>query len=381
MNDEKLKPATAKQKRLLEKFYAIPNTKVVYAKQERKAIETPYNRKRIQPPTSLIERCPAMWAEFQKSIANKKNIQPAVFSECSYAQTLANMMGLSVFFEMSEIPTHLLEQIGAKLNELKIKPRYFYFAEDFSSVLVQAGGNASTDAALIDSLKNEVFLIEFKEQAAKTTEADLKNGYNELGKFSASETMAKDYPQFQKMINEKLDLGLNFFQYDGKNIRDFDSAGVKFAITHNYEHSKPADVICVEDRDGYLVMMAANHAAEYASKVEGEIRPAGRNISKVWTPQDLRVVIESKQGEVSSGKIVMPLASFKTAKARNGNDDVSRYKIGSRYFVRAENIQIVSGKCYFSIEDVGQLIPTISAKMFFPKLTIEDVRAQYRPEI
>jgi hypothetical protein len=381
MNAEQPKPTTPKQKKLLEKFYGIPNTQVVYAKKERKAIEKPFNKTRTQPPASVLARCPAMWAEFQKSMVNKKNIQPAVFSECSYAQTLANMLELSIFFAMSDIPAHLLEQIGNRLSELKIKARYFYFAEDFSSVLVQAGGNASTDAALIDLRENKVFLIEFKEQAAKTTEADLKSGYNEMGHFAITDTMVADYPQFEKMINEQLNKGLNFYDHDGTNVRNFDAVGVKYAITHNYEYSKPADVICVEDRDGYLVMMPANHAAKFATKVEGEIRPAGRNISKVWTPQDLRSVIEGKNGEISGAEIVMPLASFKTAKSRNGNDDVSRYKINSRYFVRAENVKIVSGKCYFSWEDVGQLTPTISAKMFFSKLTIDDVRAHYLPEV
>ena len=45
----------------------------------------------------MKETAPAIFAELNKSLDNKKNIQSAVFSECVYAQSLADKFNLSIF--------------------------------------------------------------------------------------------------------------------------------------------------------------------------------------------------------------------------------------------------------------------------------------------
>ena len=94
-NDSVLSKA---QKNMMKQFYSHPAVKVTFNTVERKKIWNEFKKTRSLEKYSHLEiKVPAIFAELKKSLLNKKNIQPAVFSECVYAQALADKFKLSVF--------------------------------------------------------------------------------------------------------------------------------------------------------------------------------------------------------------------------------------------------------------------------------------------
>jgi hypothetical protein len=86
------------QKIVLSDFYSEPNTKVAFNTAERKKIWDEFKKHRnIKKFVYLEEVAPAIFAEINKALVSGKNIQPAVFSECVYAQAFADKLNLSVF--------------------------------------------------------------------------------------------------------------------------------------------------------------------------------------------------------------------------------------------------------------------------------------------
>ena len=186
-------------------------------------------------------------------------------------------------------------------------------------------------------------------------------------------------PQFETMLREQLEKGLNFWKVMGSNVNDFTLEAIQVAVADNYAAKKYADVICVEDRNGYLTMLPANQVGLW-SITQGEIRPAGRNSYAVWTPKALEGFIAQMGGSIDQGMVTLPHHAVTTASQRGGDDEISRYKLNSLFFVRVESAKVVGGNLYFKLEDVKQLKPTIAAKMFFTHLEVERAHAHYSSE-
>jgi hypothetical protein len=327
----------------------------------------------------LDAKCPALLAELTKALENKHLVQSAVFSECVYSQTLANMMGLTIFNNHSKNPDCLNSDLSKILETNNLKPRYVYMSPDKSRVLIQAGGNAGIDSALIGSDTGKLFTIEFKEPGAKTSEPDLP-AYGENGNLVDDAGFLKRNPQFELMLQEQIKKGLNFWKVMGSNVNDFSNESIQVAVSENYTSKKFADTICVEDKYGYLTMIPANQA-DLWSQNQGEIRPAGRNSYKVWTPKALESFILDAGGTIVKGEVIMPAESMATASRRGGTVEVGRYKVNSVFYVKVQHVTNVQGWLYFSLDKVKQLKPTITAKMFFVNLMHSQVKAHYSPEL
>jgi hypothetical protein len=369
---------TSSQQRLMRIFYALPYEKVVLNKEERMSIWDDYKTLREHPGGDLEDKCPALNLEILKSLATGNNVQSAVFSECSYAQTLANMLGLTEFYSIDRLEAG--EFLQGKLIEHGISPRYFYTNTEHSIALLQAGGYGGVDAALVFLGRQDFFTIEFKEPGAKTSEVDLPK-YGEDGFLKTTHTFNERYPQFSSMMDEQISKELNFFIKAGSNINDFSLEAISQAVSSNYQGTKYADAICVEDSDGMLTMFPANHAETWAESTRGEIRPAGRNHYDVWTEKALFKAIEACAGNVSKSSVSIPVQNLQTASARGGDGSVNRYKISPLFFVYKEDVTVSKGNAVFSIESVRQLNPTISAHMFFRKLQVSKVHDAYRSEL
>lgn len=378
MTDSNRIPLTKSQTEILRDFYGRPKSKVIFVKSERKAIWDAFKSTRQVPKLDLENKCPALLAELNKALTNGNAVQSAVFSECVYAQTLANMFGLTEFYNYYQGAGSIPESILRLIESYHLTPRYVYRAPDGKRMLIQAGGNAGVDSALISVDDRNVFTIEFKEPGAKTSEPDLP-AYGEDGDLVVTDEFQTKNPQFQAMLNEQLSKGLNFWKVMGSNVNDFSLEAIHLAVSENYAAKKYADVICVEDTDGYLTMIPANQVGLW-SVTQGEIRPAGRNSYTVWTPLALQRFITAMGGTVVAGQVNVPLRAIATASARGGDGGISRYKLNSLFFVRAENTKHVGGALYFRLDDVKQLKPTIAAKMFFTTLEFTTVHAYYRSE-
>jgi hypothetical protein len=368
-------PLAKSQREIMTEFYAVRNTKVLYTKAEREEIWQQFKASRVVPTNALKERCPAVVAELQKAISNINLVQSAIFSECVYAQTLANMLKLEEFYVFAESPKSLSTSVINLISSYNLTPRYVYKSIDGRRALVQAGGPGGTDSALIQIEDNHIFTIEFKEAGAKTSEPDLPY-YGENGLLVSTEKFEKKNPQFVPMLHEQIEKKLNFWDVMGSNANDFNPINVHGAVSRNFSSKKYADVVCVEDINSYLTMLPANQIILWA-EVRGEIRPAGRNKYKVWTPNKLREFIYDLDGQINGTEVKIKLDRISTAKRRGGNDDINRYKLNSIFFVYRKDTRVEGEYLIFNIANVYQLKPTISAHMFFKELDINEVRKKY----
>ncbi len=239
-------------------------------------------------------------------------------------------------------------------------------------MLIQAGGCNGIDSALISIEDLDIYTIEFKESGAKTSEPDLPK-YKENGKLLVTEDFLNRYPQFKEMLKEQEDL--NFFDVMGSNINDFSKESINIAVSNNYT-KKYADVICTEDKNGFLVMLPINQISLFA-EIEGEIRPAGRNHYKVWTPVALKRFLTEKKAKFDGTKIIIRKNLLELRKERGGNQKISGYKINPLFFIYLKDCKENGDYISFDINNVRQLNPTIAGKMFFKNLNYISVKKYY----
>lgn len=368
-------PLTKLQKEIMQEFYNVPATKVIYNKAERNSLwKLATARSKDLCFSNLEKRCPALEHQIRKSYLIGKNIQSAVFSECVYAQTFANMMNLDIFVNCYERNDFIPEPVIKLLTSYHLVPRYVYSTADKRRMLIQAGGCDGIDSALITVIDLVIYTIEFKEPSAKTSEPDLPK-YKEDGLLVVDDKWLEEYPQFRAMLEEQK--GLNFFDVIGNNIHNFSQESIDLAVSNNYTSVKKyADVICTEDTKGFLVMIPTNQASIWA-KIEGEIRPAGRNHYRVWTPNALKMFIKQKGGNISGDIVTIDKSRLEERRERGGNRKLSGYKVTPLFFIHAEDCKDNNGILTFDINKMQQLNPTIAGKMFFKKLLHREVKLYY----
>jgi len=368
------------QKIVLSDFYREPNTKVAFNTAERKKIWDEFKKYRnLKTFVYLEEAVPAIFAEINKALVSGKNVQPAVFSECVYAQAFADKFNLSVFenhingertkFNFSGIETSHVQDLTV---------RYSYSRSDKKISLLQAGGAGGVDCALISFEKKIETMIELKEPYARTSAPDLPK-YGEDGFLVSSEKFVQENPQFKSMLEEQIKKRFNIFDHLGSNLSDFSGESIESAVTENYSGAKFAAFICTEDSSGYLVLIPSQDVANWA-KLEGELRPTGRNSYPVWTPNKLLSVLKEKKGSVQGDTVSMPLSSFKQSKARGG-ENISRFKISPLFFVRSEDVENTKGTVTFKLDAVKQNIPDITTKINFKNLDVSKVKKFYTDKI
>lgn len=368
-------PLTKQQNEIMHEFYAVPATKVIFNKAERNELwKKATSRASDFDFDSLKEKCPALEHQIQRSYLSGHNIQSAVFSECVYAQTFANMMGLKLFINCFEVFDFIPESIVNLLSSYHLVPRYVYSTLDKRRMLIQAGGCDGIDSALITVIDLEIYTIEFKEPGAKTSEPDLPK-YKEDGVLVVTEKWIENYPQFKAMLDEQI--GLNFFEVMGHNINNFSKESIDIAVSNCYTRTKKyADVICTEDIKGYLVMLPTNQASVWAS-IEGEIRPAGRNHYNVWTPNALKRFLMQRGATIDNDVVKINKSNLEERRERGGNRKISGYKVTPLFFIYASDCIENDGILTFNLNKMQQLNPTIAGKMFFKNLLHNDVKTYY----
>jgi hypothetical protein len=373
MNNPQKIPLTKKQREIMSEFYSIPFTKVVLSKRERNRVWTMFkngNGKDIDDNIRKI--CPAVFAEIEKAYDYGQNIQSAVFSECAYAQTLANILTLHNFINYIHEPSFLPNSIISLLGSYNLVPRYIYSNNNKTRMLIQAGGCNGVDSALISVLDNDVYTIEFKEAGAKTSEPDLPK-YGEDGKLILTDDFSHRYPQFIEMMKQHI--GFSFFDNIGHNENTFTPESIRIAVTENYSSKKFADAICTEDINNNLTMMPANQVDIWAD-LQGEIRTAGRNSYSVWTPKAFLQFVKQLGGNIKGEYVRIKRSNLEERNPRGGSG-VSGYKITSLFFVRIADCIMENDDVVFTLRNVRQLNPTITAKMFFNKLAVAKVKEYY----
>ena len=364
------------QIKLMRYFYETPQLKISLNKVERKNIWDDFVKNRDIENISHLEKViPALYFEMEKALTQNQNIQPAVFSECVYAQALAAKFKLSRFehyLENLKIDLLANEEDSGKIPKLTV--RYAYSSPSGNEVLYQAGGAGAVDCAFKTEFDPGFVMIELKESYARTSDPNLPK-YGEDGYIVSSKEFEREYPQLVPMLQEHIEKNLNAFEHLGRNVNTFSDENIVKAVTENYSGKKFADFICTEDSNGFLVMLPSTDVSRWA-KLEGELRPSGRNKAKVWTPIRLEKVLRDRGADIKSTNITMPLSLLKTTNKRGGSQ-TSRFKIDPSFFVYKKDIEIKGEFVHFDLSAVNQLIPSITAKMNFKGLKMADVKNYY----
>ena len=227
---------TREQKEIMSEFYSVKPTSVIFNKSERNDLWKKATARSSDLNFLLLKsKCPALEHQIRRSYESGNNIQSAVFSECVYAQTFANMMGLHKFVNCYETSGFIPASIDRLLSSYHLVPRYVYSTEDKRRMLIQAGGCDGIDSALITVIDLVIYTIEFKEPGAKTSEPDLPK-YGEDGVLVVTEKWLSVNPQFKAMLDEQV--GLNFFEVMGSNINNFSKESIDIAVSSNYTGNK-----------------------------------------------------------------------------------------------------------------------------------------------
>ena len=104
-------PLTKQQEEIMTEFYSVPPTKVIFNKNERNELWKKATARSADFDFDMLQkRCPALEHQIRKSYETGHNIQSAVFSECVYAQTFANMMNLDKFINCYEVKNYILKK-------------------------------------------------------------------------------------------------------------------------------------------------------------------------------------------------------------------------------------------------------------------------------
>ena len=178
------------------------------------------------------------------------------------------------------------------------------------------------------------------------------------------------------MLQEQMDSELNIFDASGSNVNGFSKESVIRAASESYTGAHHvADVILTEDKQGILTLFPSQDVGLWA-QLKGEIRPAGKNAYKVWTPKLLKRTLKDLGATFDGHLVSINASELKTARPRGGVG-LSRYKISPLFFVRKANVTINGAACEFRIEDIEQLNPTIAAHMFFKTLRYQDAKTHY----
>jgi len=366
-------PLTRLQKEIMQEFYNIKPTKVVFNKTQRNKLwNQAKNRTDEFDLKELAKICPALAHQIKRSYEEGHNIQSAVFSECVYAQTIANMFGLNLFANCFKDHNFIPNKVSNLLKSYNLTPRYAYSTSDKKRMLIQAGGCNGIDSALITVIDLTIYTIEFKEPGAKTSEPDLPK-YGEDGILTLDEEWLKKNNQFKEMLEEQK--GLNFFEIMGHNVHNFSYKSVMYAVSNNYIN-KLLNVICTEDANGYLVMMPANQIQLWAH-IEGEIRPSGRNAYNVWTPVALKRFLLEKNATIVGNQVTIKRNKLEARRQRGGGGRISGYKINPLFFVYSDNCSVNGDNVTFDINKVRQLNPTVAGKVSFRSLKHADVKNFY----
>lgn len=302
------------------------------------------------------------YQEIKKQFLAQKGLQPCILTECFVAQTIANNLNLNQYIDLDDnpnVPAQLISTIfSAQGYSDGSTFRYCYYNDHFDALVFQCGASGTVD--VVFTKYNLSIRIEVKEQTSKLEECDITGLYDENGHLIVSHKFQSErlkYVPYVLMFNALT----NVFDMEGHNFK------ISQYLTDNKVKDIISDALDIKVVDVFilvvnnkLVPVLSKYLFDFVTFEGSEIRTAGRNYGKVFTPNFAKQKIISMGGTIDElGNVNMPYDPSLRVKGR-GLDIYNRYGIGSLLFVKLENTQIIDDRIYFKFEDVCQKKPSIS---------------------
>lgn len=313
-----------------------------------------------------LEKSRSAIAEFEKQFNRGLALQPAILSECFVSETLANALGLNNFLDADEkfenIPSQLFEALirsrGGDLEQAL--PRYIYHNDRSTIVLLQYGDSSSIDAVFVkDGYRVR---LEIKEEKAKLGEYDLN--YNEDGLLLPTPNISENHPEYIRFIdifNQETDI----FSHMGSNFRigDYLDDALLETIVERVFDTRRIDLYILQKGEK-IFSVPTNYLLSCVDATRGsEIRTAGRNSYRVFTPNRLETIIYEQGGNIIDDIVTLPYDSENETRGR-GMMTISRYKINSLFFVKYEDVEINDEVVSFPLNKIKQNKATISIHLY-----------------
>ena len=309
-----------------------------------------------------IKKIKGVNAEVERQFKSKKLLQEGTLCECVLAQTIAKIYNLNDFADLfhtyiRELPANIIYSL--RDDENKILCRYLYYNKDNpNTFLIQYGNPTKYDADLY--INNQIVKLEFKDKFARIGEKETE--YNEEGKLIYTEEFATKNPVYLPIINkfnkEKnlIDLSTNYPLYDEE---------IRKSIFKAYFKNLGFDVLVSLDDSNQLIAITEDcidlpEEKKMISLDGSEIRRAGKNDYTVFTPKLLQKSITDIKGIIKDDTVSIPIANMEN---RIYKGKLTGKKINHLFFVTLEKIENKDDKYIFSLNDVRQLKPTLSAHM------------------
>ena len=224
--------------------------------------------------------------------------------------------------------------------------------------MIQYGNPTRYDADLY--LNDEIVKIEFKDKIARAGEKETE--YDNDGKLVYTEQFAEDNPDYIPLI-ERFNEDYNLVDIEGNY--QIENEEDKKAILRSYFRNLGFETLVSIDDDNQLIAITEDcidmpDGNDFLSLAGSEIRRAGKNSYRVFTPELLLKCIEEDGGIVSGKTVSIPVENMSD---RTNNGKITGKKINHLFFVSIENVNDEYGNYLFSIENVKQLKPTLCVHM------------------
>lgn len=303
------------------------------------------------------------YKEIQKQFNNGMGLQPCILTECFVAQTLANHLHLNEYIDLDDVNTMVPSQLTGAIFAAQgyndgSKFRYCYYNNHYDALVFQCGASGTVD--IVFTKFNLSIRIEIKEQVSKLEECDITGLYDENGHLKLSTEFKQKRAKYVPFIH-LFNALTNVFEMEGHNFN--------FSSYLEDEKAKSiiADALDIKVVDLFvlvvgnkLVPILSKNLFDFVTFEGSEIRTAGRNYGKVFTPEFAKSKIVNLGGSVDGNGIVsLPYNPENRVKGRN-LDEYRRYSIGSLLFVKLEDTEVVNDVIRFPFSKICQKKPSIS---------------------
>lgn len=309
-----------------------------------------------------IKKVKSVKCEVERQFYLKKRLQSGTLCECVMAETIAKIYNLNCFADIfhtyiRDLPANILYKLRDDNN--RILCRYIYYnPEDLNNFLIQYGNPTRYDADLY--LNDEIVKIEFKDKIARAGEKETE--YDNDGKLVYTEQFAEDNPDYIPLI-ERFNEDYNLVDIEGNY--QIENEEDKKAILRSYFRNLGFETLVSIDDDNQLIAITEDcidmpDGNDFLSLAGSEIRRAGKNSYRVFTPELLLKCIEEDGGTIDDKTVSIPEENMSD---RTNNGKITGKKINHLFFVSIENVNDEYGNYLFSIESVKQLKPTLCVHM------------------
>ena len=303
------------------------------------------------------------YKEIKKQFDNNMGLQPCILTECFVAQTLANHLHLDKYIDLDDSSVSVPGQLTGAIFSAKgysdgSKFRYCYYNNHYDALVFQCGASGTVD--IVFTKFNINIRIEIKEQISKLEECDITGLYDEKGHLLLSDDFKQKRSKYVPFIH-LFNALTTVFKMEGHNFNfsSYLNDSKAKSIISDALDIKVVDcfVLIVGDK---LVPTQSKDLFDFVTFEGSEIRTAGRNYGKVFTPEFAKKKISSLGGSIdSNGLVKMPYNPNNRVKGRN-LDEYRRYSIGSLLFVKLEETEIVNNTIQFNFNKICQKKPSIS---------------------